>query len=136
MAGAEEILLYPIKAFGIEVKSFNNIVSQYTQKSILIGENNSYFNAYYTCIMNYYLDFGILGVIIFPILHSALIVMALKNYYLKKNVYSLMLFSFVLLNLFFGVIRWNYQSGTTVFVLAILIVLNMLNKPKLSEEKL
>lgn len=135
LAGAEEILLYPIKAFGIDVKSFNNIVSQYTQKSILIGENNSYFNAYYTCIMNYYLDFGILGVIIFPILHSALIVLALKNYYLQKNVYSLMLLSFALLNLFFGVIRWNYQSGTTVFVLAILIVLNMMNKTKLSEGK-
>lgn len=131
-AGVEEILLYPIKALGVQVESFNNDISYYTQKAILIGENNSYFNAYYTCIMNYYLDFGILGVIVYPILHSILILFALRNYYTQKNIFSLMLLNFVLLNLFFGVIRWNYQSGTTVFVLSILLLLNFFKNYKLS----
>lgn len=126
-AGLEEIVLYPIKATGIEINSFNNIISKYTQKEILIGENNSYFNAYYTCIMNFYLDFGIIGVIVFPIMHSILIIYGLKNYYKHKNIYSLLLLNYVLLNLFFSIIRWNYQSGTSTFILLILIFANILS---------
>ena len=120
-AGVEEIVLYPIKGIGIKINSFNNIIGQYTQKTIQIGENTN-FNAFYTCIMNFYLDYGLLGVILFPILHSIIIIFALKQYYNKKDVYSFMLLNFVLLNLFFSIVRWNYQSGTSVFVLIVLLV--------------
>ena len=120
-AGIEEIVLYPIKGIGIKINSFNNIIGQYTQKPVQIGENTN-FNAFYTCIMNFYLDYGLLGVILFPILHSILIIFALNQYYHKKDIYSFMLLNFVLLNLFFSIVRWNYQSGTSVFVLIVLLV--------------
>lgn len=119
-AGIEEIILYPIKGIGVEIDSFNNIIGTYTQKFIKIGKNTN-FNAFYTCIMNFYLDYGLIGVILFPILHSMLIIFSLKQYYLKKDIVSFMLLNFVLLNLFFSIIRWNYQSGTSVFVLIVLI---------------
>lgn len=119
-AGVEEIILYPIKGIGVEIDSFNNIIGEYTQKSIKIGTKTN-FNAFYTCVMNFYLDYGLIGVILFPILHSMLIIFSLKQYYLKKDIVSFMLLNFVLLNLFFSIIRWNYQSGTSVFVLIVLI---------------
>ena len=119
-AGVEEIILYPIKGIGVEIDSFNNIIGEYTQKSIKIGTKTN-FNAFYTCVMNFYLDYGLIGVILFPILHSILIIFLLKQYYLKKDIVSFMLLNFVLLNLFFSIIRWNYQSGTSVFVLIVLI---------------
>lgn len=119
-AGVEEIILYPIKGIGVEIDSFNNIIGEYTQKSIKIGTKTN-FNAFYTCVMNFYLDYGLIGVILFPILHSMLIIFSLKQYYLKKDIVSFMLLNFVLLNLFFSIIRWNYQSGTSVFVLMVLI---------------
>ena len=31
------------------------------------------------------------------------------------------------MNLFFSIIRWNYQSGTSVFVLMFLIFLNIIS---------
>ena len=119
-AGIEEIILYPIKGIGVEIDSFNNIIGDYTQKSIKIGAKTN-FNAFYTCVMNFYLDYGLIGVILFPILHSMLIIFSLKQYYLKKDIFSFMLLNFVLLNLFFSIIRWNYQSGTSVFVLVVLV---------------
>ena len=119
-AGIEEIILYPIKGMGAEIDSFNNIIGEYTQKSIKIGEKTS-FNAFYTCVMNFYLDYGLIGVILLPILHSILILLAFKQYYLKKDIFSFILLNFVLLNLFFFIIRWNYQSGTSIFVLLVLI---------------
>ena len=72
-AGVEEIILYPIKGIGVEIDSFNNIIGEYTQKSIKIGTKTN-FNAFYTCVMNFYLDYGLIGVILFPILHSMLII--------------------------------------------------------------
>lgn len=124
-AGVEEIILYPIKGIGVEIDSFNNIIGEYTQKSIKIGTKTN-FNAFYTCVMNFYLDYGLIGVILFPILHSMLIIFSLKQYYLKKDIVSFMLLNFVLLNLFFSIIRWNYQSGTSVFVLIVLIGMSFL----------
>ena len=123
LAGIEEIILYPIKGIGVEIDSFNNIIGEYTQKSIKIGAETN-FNAFYTCVMNFYLDYGLIGVILFPILHSILIIFSLKQYYLKKDIFSFMLLNFVLLNLFFSIIRWNYQSGTSVFVLVVLVGMN------------
>ena len=126
-AGAQEIILYPIKGLGFEISSFNNRITEYTQTSIVIGEKSLYFNAFYTSIMNYYLDFGVIGVIMYPILHSILIIYGLKNYYLRKDVFSLLLLNYLLMNLFFSIIRWNYQSGTSVFVLMFLIFLNIIS---------
>lgn len=131
LAGIEEIVLYPIKGIGIEIDSFNNIIASTTQESIPIGENTPYFNAFYTCVMNFYLDFGIIGVFVYPMLHAILIALVLNNYNRKKNLASLILLDYVVLNLFFSIIRWNYQAGSTMFVFIILIVCNVLENIKL-----
>lgn len=59
LAGLEEIVLYPIKFLGAEISSFNNIIAPITQKSTSIGEQTPYFNAFYTSVMNFHLDFGV-----------------------------------------------------------------------------
>ena len=135
-AGIEEIILYPIKGIGVEINSFNNIMGKQTQIPIKIGEDTE-FNAFYTCVMNFYLDYGFLGVIIFPILHSILIILSLNQYYRKKNIFSFILLNFVLLNLFFSIIRWNYQSGTSTFVLLTMIfITNFENIKNKIQEKI
>lgn len=135
-AGIQEIILYPIKGMGAEINSFNNIMGKQTQIPIKIGEDTE-FNAFYTCIMNFYLDYGFLGVIIFPILHSILIILSLNQYYRKKDIFSFILLNFVLLNLFFSIIRWNYQSGTSTFVLLTMIfITNFENIKNKIQEKI
>ena len=121
---------------GAEINSFNNIMGKQTQIPIKIGEDTE-FNAFYTCVMNFYLDYGFLGVIIFPILHSILIILSLNQYYRKKDIFSFILLNFVLLNLFFSIIRWNYQSGTSTFVLLTMIfITNFENIKNKIQEKI
>lgn len=128
IAGIEEILLYPIKAVGFEIDSFNNIIGAITQENKQIGENTKYFNAFYTSIMNFYLDFGIWGVVIIPIIHAIFITIVVKNYNKKRSLESFLLLDYVVMNLLFSVIRWNYQFGSNIFILILLLMLNMKGK--------
>ena len=127
LAGFEEIILYPLKGIGLEIDSYNNMISGISQEYTVIGENNLSFNAFYTCVMNFYSDFGILGVIIFPILYAVFMVWVFNNYNKRKDVSALLLLNYSVMNLIFGIVRWNFQSGSSVFVLILLIVLNLYN---------
>ena len=132
-AGIEEIILYPAKGLGAEIDSFNNIIPIETQVMKQVGENTTA-NAFYTCVMNYYLDFGAPGVIIFSGLHGCLISMAAAAYIRRRDFFSLLLLNYVFYHLLFSIVMWDYQSGTYVFVLAILIVTVYLTGRKGSEE--
>lgn len=127
LAGFEEIILYPLKGIGLEIDSYNNMISGISQEYTVIGENNLSFNAFHTCVMNFYSDFGILGVIIFPILYAVFMVWVFNNYNKRKDVSALLLLNYSVMNLIFGIVRWNFQSGSSVFVLILLIVLNLYN---------
>lgn len=127
LSGFEEIILYPLKGIGLEIDSYNNMISGISQEYTVIGENNLSFNAFYTCVMNFYSDFGILGVIIFPILYAVFMVWVFNNYNKRKDVSALLLLNYSVMNLIFGIVRWNFQSGSSVFVLILLIVLNLYN---------
>lgn len=128
LSGLEEIILYPIKFFGAEINSFNNIITKFTQKSVSIGSETPYFNAFYTCVMFFYIDGGLLGVIIFASLHGLLIAYGIRLYSKKKDLPSLMLLNFLVVNLFSSIYRWPYQSGSTTFLVTILIILNYKDK--------
>ncbi len=137
LAGFDEIILYPLKGIGIEIDSFNNIAANIMEKTISVGENTPYFNAFYTCVMNYYLDFGIIGVIVIPMIYAILISIAIYNHYKRKNIYSLLLLNYVVMNLIMGILKWNYQGGSNVFILMILILINGINnyQHKVKKEK-
>lgn len=124
LSGLEEILLYPIKFFGAEINSFNNIIAQYTQKAVAIGTQTPYFNAFYTCVMYFFIDGGVLGVIVFSSLHGLLIAYGIRLYSKKKDLMSLILLNFLIVNLFTSIYKWPYQSGATTFLLIVLIILN------------
>lgn len=125
-AGIEEIILYPLKGIGFDVNSFNNMAANIMERPLIIGEGNHYFNAFYTQIMNFYLDFGMWGVIIYSILHALFIVLTVQLYRKNKDVTSFMLLLFATNNLIFTVIKWPYQSGTKVFELIILVLITFI----------
>ena len=127
LAGFEEIILYPLKGIGLEIASYNNIISETTQEYAIIGENDIKFNAFYTCVMNFYSDFGFLGVIIFPMIYALFMVWVFNNYKKRKNMSAFLLLNYSTMNLIFGIVRWNLQIGSSAFVLILLIVLNLYN---------
>ena len=128
LAGLEEIVLYPIKFLGAEINSFNNIITDFTQNSVPVGSETPYFNAFYTCVTFFYIDGGILGVIIFASMHGLLIGYGINLYLKKKNISSLILLNFLAINLFSSIYRWPYQNGSTTFLVIVLVILNYKNE--------
>ena len=126
-AGIEELLSIFLLIFGKEYSTFNSIVGELTQSYIVIGEN-IYFNAFYTCVMNYISDFGYFGVIIYPILHGTFLFFSIKNENNKKNLISQILLIFVLSNTVSTIYRWNYQFGSNTFILITYIIINTIQK--------
>ena len=136
-AGLDEIVLYFPKGVGAEINSFNNLANGIMSNPHQIGKDTNYFNAFYTCVMNYYLDFGILGVVLFPALHAMFIVYIVKQFYKEdcSGPAEITLY-YVVGNLMFTVLKWNYQGGSNVFVLVILLIgIQVYNKVIHKKEK-
>lgn len=124
-AGVDEIILYPFKGVGLEIDSFNNLAVDVMARTYSISEKTNYYNAFYTGVMNFYLDLGTVGVIVFSLLHGMFVFLALMQYKKYNNLLSLMLLAYVIKNLIFTILNWPYQGGPNTFVLIILIILNV-----------
>lgn len=122
-AGLEDLISNFTSALGINFIPINNIVGNYTQIPVLIG-NNQYFNAFYTSIFNFYGDFGIIGVVFFSFLSGMLIKYSVNNYIKKGNLNSLLLFIYASSMLLCSVYRFNYQLGQYLIILIYLIFIN------------
>lgn len=123
-AGIEEIILYPIKFFGSDILSSNQILGEITQKSIAIGANTPYFNAFYTNIMNFYLDFGIIGVMVFSMLHGMFVKFVINTYYKDNSLVSKILLIFVAQSMIMNSFQWQYQSGSRTMLVVLLLAIN------------
>lgn len=123
VAGLEDIIGLVLNNIGINYTTINSLVGPITQSNIMIGEK-IYFNAFYTCVMNYFGDFGYIGVIIGPILNGILISYSINKYIKKRDLQSYLLLTYVIMNAFCSIYRWNYQFGQYMFLLIVLILVN------------
>lgn len=125
LAGIDEIISLPLIFVGIDYPYFNSIIGSELQTNVTVSENGYKINAFYTGIMNFYADFGTVGVLIFSMLYATLVVYCVRNFFKKKGeIFSQVLLIFVIMNTLSMVYRWNYQSGATTFLLIVLAILN------------
>ena len=125
LAGIDEIISLPLIFVGIDYPYFNSIIGSELQTNVTVSENGYKINAFYTGIMNFYADFGTVGVLIFSMLYATLVVYCVRNFFKKKgDIFSQVLLIFVIMNTLSIVYRWNYQSGATTFLLIVLVILN------------
>lgn len=120
--GLEELIANMLLLIGIDLPTVNELIGWHTQEEIIIGENIK-FNAFYTCIMNFYLDFGILGIAIGPVLNAILLLYVTKNLRRKKDLMSEVLFIYTVMHTMSSIYRWNYQFSSNVCTTIVLIVL-------------
>lgn len=123
LGGIDEIVCNGISLVNSNIHSINSVIGSYTQRPVYIGKGVT-FNAFYTCIMDFYLDFGIVGVFIGAIIHALLLYYVTNNYLKKKNLISAVLCIFVFMNAFSCVYIWPYQSAETMSCLIVLLILN------------
>lgn len=107
---AFEGLLYTIAGrFGIRYERPIEPVVNFLQDSpIDIGSGQ--WNALYTSCIYYYLDFGIIGVIIIPFFIGILFRYVIQKFYNENNVYAFILLGYVFLKLMFSIIQYNFTN--------------------------
>lgn len=109
LAGLEELITTPIRLLNKDLFSTNNYIGNILSREIpLYGYK---WNALYTGVFNYYLDFGICGVIIFPVFIGYILSSLLAKTINERNVFHtisfLFFFSMCILNLFSSRFQWT-----------------------------
>lgn len=107
-AGLEELLLLPFEFIFKGTNTTNSFLS--SKMSIFYNINGTNWNALYTGVLNYYLDFNILGVVIIPIILGYLL--GKLSFLVSKstNVSYLIFYLFYLYCLFKNLMSSPFQS--------------------------
>jgi oligosaccharide repeat unit polymerase len=127
--GIDHLIGYAFNLIHINYPVSNYIIGPYTQTPITIGAGHT-FNAFYTALMNYYLDFGIVGILIFPLLYG-MFNSFVCNLFLKHS--SATTFMLLVLTLYDSIatsFRWSYQLPETWIVLIVLAIVHGVSRSK------
>jgi oligosaccharide repeat unit polymerase len=119
--GLDEIINILTIIIGLNIESANAKIASFTVDNIYIGTNQQ-FNAFYTGVMNFYLDGGILGVVILAFLYGVIAAGVWNHYNKYPN-----LFSYSLLIYFtYTTISYEYSLAfTSVATWVILFILTL-----------
>lgn len=110
-AGIDELFMSVLYVLGWGLGPINFHIGGVTQQQILIGDgSNSLFNAFYTSIMNFHMDFGVLGVFFLPMLYGMAVARAYNLYQRRPSVYTLMLIVFLSHASIVSQLRWPFQA--------------------------
>ncbi len=119
--GFDEILGVFLRVLGIDYPIMNYSYGELIQEYISIGGGFS-FNALYTGLLNFYFDFGIIGIVIFSFLFGLLL-----NYFIgrlmEKHYFLDLLMVGILLNqMFMMSMKWVLSStGAVIVIIAVLL---------------
>ena len=133
LGGIDELISIPFLALGYDYSAINSIVGEKLQSVIHIGDNIE-FNAFYTCVMNFYTDFHLLGVIIIPLIYGFILRKSMDKGINQKNLFDVILMLYLISNTVAAIYKWFYQSGSTMFTIIILLVAKLTLEIKGKEE--
>lgn len=131
LAGLDEIVNNLLYYFNRNSIALNGKIAFYTASNIYIGGGH-WFNAFYTCLMNYYMDLGILGVIIIPFIFGGIAAKVFNIFNKNPNVYTLMLIMYFTYTTLASEFRWSFQSPTPWIILLYILLLVFKEKHKYS----
>lgn len=129
LGGLDQLLGYLLMIIDSSFQTVNAIVGPMTRSSIPIGQGQQ-FNAFYTSLLNHYLDFNIVGIMLFPLIYgiiSAYIANVFSNNS-KATMFMLLLFNTY--NSIASSLRWEYQFPGAWVVVVLLLILNIKNPEK------
>lgn len=100
------------------------IISPTVQEPIIIGYGKT-FNAFYTNLLNHYLDFDIVGIIIFPLIYGMIVSYFANEFTKHQNVASLSILVYVSYNALITNLNWTYENLSAWVTLILLFSLNV-----------
>jgi len=119
----ENIFYSIVSKFGLiyerPISQFANL-KQYTPIQI---SNEFSWNALYTWVLFFYLDFGIVGVIFFPFMIGLIFRKVIKEYIRNPNIYYFIILYFIFQLSLFSVMDWSLSSPALLFFLVLMYIL-------------
>lgn len=118
-----------LNTIGVEYEAGVKQLAHYVQNNWIDIGDNHYFNFAYTAILFYYVDFDLLGVIIFPLLLGYFSRIIINKIYTKNNPCVLILAAFIFTVLYGTGFTWRlYRHDTFVTICLIVIMYIWYNK--------
>lgn len=125
LAGIDELFFFLLTSVTGENSLLSNAMNEvhfnFTGGSIVIGDSQT-FNAFYTSLFNFYLDFGIVGIIFIPIILGWVSGVIYRNCIRRPNIFNFVLLVYFTQNLILSEFRWNYQTPISWIIILILII--------------
>ena len=112
LAAPIDLLITPFQAIDHSIKGINDILGERMTPRFSFPSGDTW-NALFTGASNYYIDFGLLGFIIFPFIHGYLLVSICRKS--KSSGAWFIVFLFLFMSSFKHLVSSNIQSMTTVF---------------------
>ncbi|WP_082708034.1 O-antigen polymerase [Paenibacillus sp. DMB5] len=123
-AGIEEILttlLIPIGGSQLQANMANTLMASFTSPAIHIGGGLS-FNAFYTSVMNFYMDGGLPMLICLSFAYGIIMGMLYNFCMNNMNIFTFSLLVYTTYNMITSEMRWNYSAPATWVVVFVLIL--------------
>src|SRR5699024_6116960 len=114
-SGLDEIFIVILRKFDDTIVNIKYYTGPYTSEFINIGDGVTY-NAFYTSIFNFYLDGGLLGVILMSFVFGAIIGKVFNTYLKSPNIFNLALLIYLVYLSLVSSLRWELQSPMYWFV--------------------
>ena len=127
ICGLDEVLRNGINFLGIDIPVLNRFMGELTQQYVKIGPETS-MNAFFTVGLNFYIDFGVTGIIMLPFIYGGIIAFIVRKAFKSKSVYMII---FMILNLYYAIfssVRWYYQHGGTWTTFFIILFVYLIHK--------
>lgn len=121
-SGISEVIGNILLSIGINFNTGANIIGDIATKNIYISQTHQ-FNAFYTSIFNFYLDAGLIGIIIYSFLFGTMVAVVFNRYTKNKNIYNTLLLVYMTWIIMVSVYRLP-SSFETVLITFILIYLS------------
>ncbi|MEH6891477.1 O-antigen polymerase [Bacillus sp. JJ864] len=126
-AGIEEVIVSFLSSFlhdpSIALNSANYTTSSFTVPNIQIGTDQT-FNALYTHVMNFYLDCGLIGIVVLSTLYGIISGIVFKYCLRNINIYKISLLVYYIHHLVVSEFRWDYQSPASWIIIFSLIIIS------------
>jgi oligosaccharide repeat unit polymerase len=119
--GVGEIVNLFIQAMGADHITFNGTIAPITQAYIHVGPSVR-FNAFYTVVMNMYLDWGVAGILVFPFLYGFASGLAVYRWVVKPGPATALLAVFNFYVSIASSFRWLYQFPENIVLLTVLLL--------------
>lgn len=127
---AVEALAYSVLGkVGITVHRYVEDLAPLQQDNLIpIATEEQTWNALYTAVLYYYLDFGVVGVIVFPFLFGLLLRFLIKKLYAYRNVPMIILVSTLFYKAVLTIIQYGLGGHVELVVLVLLYIIGKKKK--------